>query len=85
MNECDNIEIRRNRFRPTISIAGSRLRRARLCLEVVEEITDARSMYMRWAVQHASNSMNSKESMEFLQSQMRGTKTNEEFLISMNS
>ena len=29
--------------------------------------------------------MNSQESMEFLQSQIRGTKTNEEFLISMNS
>jgi transcription termination factor Rho len=29
--------------------------------------------------------MNSIEAMEFLQSQIRGTKTNEEFLISMNS
>jgi len=29
--------------------------------------------------------MNSQEAMEFLQSQIKGTKTNEEFLISMNS
>jgi len=29
--------------------------------------------------------MNSTEAMEFLLAQMRGTKSNEEFLISMNS
>jgi transcription termination factor Rho len=29
--------------------------------------------------------MNPVEAMEFLQKQMRGTKSNEEFLISMNS
>ncbi len=38
-----------------------------------------------WILRNHLADMNSLEAMEFLQSQIRGTKTNEEFLISMNS
>ena len=37
-----------------------------------------------WILRKFMSDMNSQESMEFLLSKMRGTKSNEEFLVSMN-
>ncbi len=66
------------RIFPAIDITASSTRRDDLLLErdVLQRI---------WILRNHLADMNSQESMEFLQSQIRGTKTNEEFLISMNS
>jgi transcription termination factor Rho len=37
-----------------------------------------------WILRKHMSDMNSVEAMEFLQQQMKGTKTNDEFLVSMN-
>mgnify|MGYP006201416843 CR=1 FL=1 len=37
-----------------------------------------------WILRKHMSDMNSVEAMEFLQQQMKGTRTNEEFLVSMN-
>ncbi|RCH56417.1 transcription termination factor Rho [Mucilaginibacter hurinus] len=66
------------RIFPAIDITASSTRRDDLLLE--------RDTLQRiWILRNHLADMNSQESMEFLQSQIRGTKTNEEFLISMNS
>jgi transcription termination factor Rho len=63
---------------PAIDITASSTRRDDLLLE--------RDTLQRiWILRNHLADMNSIEAMEFLQSQIRGTKTNEEFLISMNS
>jgi transcription termination factor Rho len=66
------------RIFPAIDITASSTRRDDLLLE--------RDTLQRvWILRNHLADMNSQEAMEFLQSQIRGTKTNEEFLISMNS
>ncbi|RYY35855.1 MAG: transcription termination factor Rho [Sphingobacteriaceae bacterium] len=66
------------RIFPAIDITASSTRRDDLLVE--------RDVLQRlWILRNHLADMNSQESMEFLQSQIRGTKTNEEFLISMNS
>ena len=66
------------RIFPAIDITASSTRRDDLLLE--------RDTLQRvWILRNHLADMNSLEAMEFLQSQIRGTKTNEEFLISMNS
>lgn len=66
------------RIFPAIDLTASSTRRDDLLLE-------KDTLQRIWILRNHLADMNSQESMEFLQSQMRGTKTNEEFLISMNS
>jgi transcription termination factor Rho len=63
---------------PAIDITASSTRRDDLLL-------DRDTLQRVWILRNHLADMNSQEAMEFLQSQIRGTKTNEEFLISMNS
>jgi transcription termination factor Rho len=48
-------------------------------------LLDRDTLQRIWILRNHLADMNSQESMEFLQAQIKGTKTNEEFLISMNS
>jgi len=66
------------RIFPAIDITASSTRRDDLLL-------DRESLQRIWILRNHLADMNSLEAMEFLQSQIKGTKTNEEFLISMNS
>lgn len=66
------------RIFPAIDLTASSTRRDDLLL-------DRETLQRIWILRNHLADMNSQESMEFLQSQMRGTKSNEEFLISMNS
>ncbi|MEO6520255.1 MAG: transcription termination factor Rho [Mucilaginibacter sp.] len=66
------------RIFPAIDLTASSTRRDDLLL-------DRDTLQRIWILRNHLADMNSQESMEFLQAQMRGTKTNEEFLISMNS
>ena len=66
------------RIFPAIDITASSTRRDDLLL-------DRDTLQRIWILRNHLADMNSQESMEFLQGQIRGTKTNEEFLISMNS
>lgn len=66
------------RIFPAIDITASSTRRDDLLL-------DRETLQRIWILRNHLADMNSLESMEFLQAQIRGTKTNEEFLISMNS
>ena len=66
------------RIFPAIDITASSTRRDDLLL-------DRDTLQRVWILRNHLADMNSQEAMEFLQSQVRGTKTNEEFLISMNS
>src|SRR5690606_4153641 len=47
-------------------------------------LVDRDNLQRMWVVRNHLADMNSTEAMEFLLTQMRGTKSNEEFLISMN-
>jgi transcription termination factor Rho len=66
------------RIFPAIDITASSTRRDDLLL-------DRETLQRVWILRNHLADMNSQEAMEFLQAQIRGTKTNEEFLISMNS
>ncbi len=66
------------RIFPAIDITASSTRRDDLLL-------DRDTLQRVWILRNHLADMNSQEAMEFLQSQIKGTKTNEEFLISMNS
>jgi len=66
------------RIFPAIDITASSTRRDDLLL-------DRDTLQRIWILRNHLADMNSQEAMEFLQPQIRGTKTNEEFLISMNS
>jgi len=66
------------RIFPAIDITASSTRRDDLLL-------DRDTLQRVWILRNHLADMNSQESMEFLQAQIKGTKTNEEFLISMNS
>ncbi|TXI15174.1 MAG: transcription termination factor Rho [Pedobacter sp.] len=65
------------RIFPAIDLTASSTRRDDLLL-------DRDTLQRIWILRNHLADMNSQESMEFLQAQMRGTKSNEEFLISMN-
>ncbi len=66
------------RIFPAIDLTASSTRRDDLLL-------DRDTLQRIWILRNHLADMNPQESMEFLQAQMRGTKSNEEFLISMNS
>lgn len=65
------------RIFPAIDITASSTRRDDL-------LTDKETLQRIWVLRNHLADMNSTEAMEFLQGQLRGTKSNEEFLISMN-
>ncbi len=66
------------RIFPAIDLTASSTRRDDLLLE--------RDTLQRiWILRNHLADMNSQEAMQFLQAQMKGTKSNEEFLVSMNS
>jgi transcription termination factor Rho len=66
------------RIFPAIDLTASSTRRDDLLL-------DRDTLQRVWILRNHLADMNSQESMEFLQTQIRGTKSNEEFLVSMNS
>ena len=65
------------RMYPAIDITASGTRREDLLM-------DKETLQRVWILRKHMSDMNSVEAMEFLQQQMKGTKTNEEFLVSMN-
>lgn len=66
------------RIFPAIDLTASSTRRDDLLL-------DRETLQRVWILRNHLADMNSQEAMEFLQGQIKGTKSNEEFLISMNS
>lgn len=66
------------RIYPAIDLTASSTRRDDLLL-------DKDTLQRIWILRNHLADMNSQESMEFLLSQMKGTRSNEEFLVSMNS
>lgn len=66
------------RIFPAIDITASSTRRD-------EQLLDKDALQRVWILRNHLADMNSQEAIEFLLSQMRGTKDNEEFLVSMNS
>ncbi|MBD3748716.1 MAG: transcription termination factor Rho [Sphingobacteriales bacterium] len=66
------------RIFPAIDLTASSTRRDDLLL-------DKETLQRVWILRNHLADMNSQEAMEFLLTQVRGTKSNEEFLISMNS
>ncbi|WP_423146337.1 transcription termination factor Rho [Rubrolithibacter danxiaensis] len=66
------------RIFPAIDITASSTRRDDL-------LNDRETLQRIWILRNHLADMNSQEAMEFLLAQMRGTKSNEEFLVSMNS
>ena len=65
------------RVYPAIDITASGTRREDLLM-------DKETLRRVWILRKHMSDMNSVEAMEFLQQQMKGTKTNDEFLVSMN-
>ncbi|MVN22305.1 transcription termination factor Rho [Mucilaginibacter arboris] len=65
------------RIFPAIDLTASSTRRDDLLL-------DRETLQRIWILRNHLADMNSQEAMEFLQGQIKGTKSNEEFLISMN-
>ncbi len=65
------------RIFPAIDLTGSSTRRDDL-------LVDRDELQRLWVLRNHLADMNSQEAMEFLLTQMRGTKSNSEFLISMN-
>lgn len=66
------------RIFPAIDLTASSTRRDDLLL-------DKETLQRLWILRNHLADMNPQEAMEFLLTQMRGTKSNEEFLVSMNS
>jgi len=66
------------RIFPAIDLTASSTRRDDL-------LHDRDTLQRIWILRNHLADMNSQEAMEFLQAQLRGTRSNEEFLISMNS
>lgn len=66
------------RIFPAIDITASSTRRDDL-------LHDRDTLQRVWILRNHLADMNAQEAMEFVQAQIRGTKSNEEFLISMNS
>ncbi|MCC7231316.1 MAG: transcription termination factor Rho [Bacteroidia bacterium] len=70
-------KIANKRIFPAIDLVASSTRREDMLL-------DKEMMQRMWILRNHLSDMNPMEAMEFLQQQMRGTKSNEEFLVSMN-
>ena len=66
------------RIYPAIDIVSSSTRRDDLLL-------DKDVLQRMWILRNHIADMSSQEAMNFLTQQMKGTKTNEEFLVAMNS
>jgi transcription termination factor Rho len=66
------------RIFPAIDLTASSTRRDDLLL-------DKETLQRLWILRNHLADMNPQEAMDFLLTQMRGTKSNEEFLVSMNS
>ena len=66
------------RIFPAIDITASSTRRDDLLL-------DRENLQRIWVLRNHLADMNSQEAMELVQAQIKGTKTNEEFLLGMNS
>lgn len=66
------------RVYPAIDLVASSTRREDLLL-------DKKMLQSMWILRNHLADMNPMEAMEFLQDRIRGTKSNEEFLVSMNS
>lgn len=66
------------RLFPAIDLVASSTRRDDLLL-------DREMLQKMWILRNHLADMNPLEAMEFLLDRMRGTKSNEEFLVSMNS
>ena len=49
-----------------------------------ELLLDQESLQRVWILRKFMSDMTSQEAMEFLQDKMKGTRNNEEFLVSMN-
>ncbi len=65
------------RVYPAIDVTASGTRREDLLM-------DKETLKRVWILRKHMSDMNSVEAMEFLQQQMKGTRSNEEFLVSMN-
>jgi transcription termination factor Rho len=65
------------RVYPAIDVPGSGTRREDLLL-------DKETLQRIWILRRFMADMNSNEAIEFLLDRMKGTESNEEFLISMN-
>lgn len=65
------------RIYPAIDVPGSGTRREELLL-------DQDTLQRVWILRKFMSDMTSQEAMEFLQEKMKGTRNNEEFLVSMN-
>ncbi len=65
------------RMYPAIDVTASGTRREDLLM-------DKETLQRVWILRKHMSDMNSVEAMEFLQQQMKGTRNNEEFLVSMN-
>lgn len=65
------------RIYPAIDVPGSGTRREELLL-------DQETLQRIWILRKFMSDMTSQEAMEFLQDKMKGTRNNEEFLVSMN-
>jgi transcription termination factor Rho len=65
------------RIFPAIDVVSSSTRRDDLLL-------DKDALQKMWVLRNHLADMNSEESMKFLLQQMKGTRSNEEFLMTMN-
>lgn len=65
------------RIYPAIDLTGSSTRREDLLL-------DRETLQRMWILRKHLADMNTEEAMNFLLQNMKGTRTNEEFIISMN-
>ena len=65
------------RIYPAIDVPASGTRREELLL-------DQETLQRVWILRKFMSDMNSQEAMELLLNKMKGTRSNEEFLISMN-
>ncbi|MFM7728788.1 MAG: transcription termination factor Rho, partial [Flavobacteriales bacterium] len=70
-------KIANKRLFPAIDLVASSTRREDMLL-------DKETLQRMWILRNHLADMNPLEAMEFLLGQMRGTKSNEEFLVSMN-
>lgn len=66
------------RIYPAIDLVASSTRRDDLLL-------DRETLQKMWILRNHLADMNPLEAMEFMLDRMRGTKSNEEFLVSMNN
>ena len=73
-----NRKLANKRVYPSIDLVASSTRREDLLL-------DKESLQRMWILRNHLSDMTTEESMEFILGNMRGTKSNEEFLVGMNA